>query len=155
MQAQRLLPLSLLYAAGGKIKGKTRFQKLAFLADQELEEHDIDPYDFIPYDYGPFDKSVFESLEFLEDKGLVKCDSTRTYGGDKRYDYRLTQKGHKSYKENLPEATTDLEEGEEEFRTIHEIAEDIVDEYNDVPISNLLDYVYTEYPEYAENSVLS
>jgi len=30
----------------------------------------------------------------------------------------------------------------------------IKDDFNDVSLQKLIDYVYTEYPEYAENSVL-
>jgi len=153
MQAKKVLPLALLYTADGRIKGRTRFQKLAFLADQELDTKGIDPYEFIPYDYGPFDSSLYDELEWLENQGLVSVAKSQTYGGDTRYDYRLTKKGWKSFERNLPEAEP-ADRSEQHLQTIYEVAKEIVDEYNDVPLSNLIDYIYTEYPRYAQNSVL-
>ncbi len=153
MNAKRVLPLALLYAAEDyRIRGRTRFQKLAFLAEQRLEEEGIGAYDFVPYDYGPFTEDLYEELEYLEGQRLVNESRTRTYGGDERYDYKLTEKGRRTFEQNLPEDPAS--ETEQRLQTIVEVANDIVSEYNDVPISNLIDYVYSEYPEYAENSVL-
>lgn len=153
MQAKRVLPLALLYAADGRIKGRTRFQKLAFLADQELDEKGIDPYDFIPYDYGPFDSSLYDELEWLEERALVNVTKTKTYGGDSRYDYRLTKKGWRSFNRNLPK-TDSSDRNVQKLQTIYEVAKEIIEKYNDIPLSNLIDYIYTEYPRYAQNSVL-
>ncbi|MBO4248397.1 PadR family transcriptional regulator [Halomicrobium sp. IBSBa] len=169
MKAKRVLPLALLYTAGGHIKGRTRFQKLAFLSDQELEDYDIDPYDFIPYDYGPFDDSLYDNLEFLEKKGLIESKEKPTYGGDTRYDYRLTERGKTTFEENMPtdqleddetafedlseDQNKTLTEGERKLYQIYQVAEQVVEEYNGYPISNLIDIVYDEYPEYAKNSI--
>jgi len=152
MHDKTVLPLALLDAAGGRIKGKTRFQKLAFLANQRLEDKGISPYDFVPYDYGPFDKALLDELESLEEEGAVEISKTRTYGGDTRHDYSLTRHGRKRFKNILPDDPET--EDEHRIREIYEVAEDVVSEYNDLPISNLIDYVYEEYPEYAQNSVL-
>lgn len=159
MQAKRVLPLALLYEAGNKIEGRTRFQKLAFLSDQRLQEEDIDPYDFIAYDYGPFDKDLYKELEWLEEEGLITEKERRTYGGDTRYDYKLTEKGIKSIQHNVPHLDSSdqigqLSESQKKLKTIFDVAENVVSEYNDMPISNLIKRVYDEYPEYAENSVL-
>ena len=154
MQAQKLLPLSLLYAAGGHIEGRTRFQKLAFLADQHLEEFNINPYDFVPYDYGPFDRSLYDALEYLESEGLLTENITETYGGDKRYDYELTKFGRDTYEDNLPnQENLEKESPEWKFEKIHEISRKVVNGYNDYPISNLIEHVYDEYPDYTVNSV--
>jgi len=167
MKAKRVLPLALLYAAGGHIKGRTRFQKLAFLSDQQLQDYDIDPYDFVPYDYGPFDDSLYDNLEFLEKEGLVESKEKPTYGGDTRYDYRLTEQGKGTFEDNMPadqeeewafeslstSEKTALPEGERKLYQIYEVAEQVVEKYNDYPISNLIDIVYDEYPEYAKNSI--
>lgn len=152
MNAKRVLPLALLHAADGRINGRTRFQKLAFLADRKLEGEGIDPYDFVPYDYGPFDKDVFEEIEALAAEGLVEERQKRTYGGDTRYDYVLTPEGWSSFEQNLPDAPST--DGEEHLKTIYDVATEVVSNYNDMPISNLIDHVYDEYPEYARNSVL-
>jgi len=159
MIAKRVLPLALLHAAGGRIKGKTRFQKLAFIADQRLEERDIDPYDFIAYDYGPFSKDLMEEVEYLEKKGFVKVTKSRTFGGNKRYDYELTSEGMDLSDSNFPdlEGETIGTPGPQDERlcTLYNIATEVVEEFNEIPISNLIDYVYEEYPSYATESVLN
>jgi uncharacterized protein YwgA len=159
MRADRVLTLALLYTAGGEIEGRTRFQKLAFLADQQLEDFDIDPYEFIPYDYGPFDSDLYDNLEWLESEGLVESSESRTFGGDKRYDYRLTKKGKVGFEQNVPTSDNktlgDLSESQQKLKKIYEVANDVVEEYNEIPISNLLRRIYDEYPRYAENSVLN
>ena len=159
MRADRVLALALLYAAGGKIEGRTRFQKLAFLSDQQLEDYDIDPYEFVAYDYGPFDNELYKNLEWLEQEGLVESSESRTFGGDKRYDYRLTRKGEKSFERNVPTSDVqtlgDLSGSQRKLKRIYNVAKNIVEEYNEIPISNLIRQVYNEYPEFAENSVLN
>jgi uncharacterized protein YwgA len=159
MRADKVLALALLYEAGGKIEGRTRFQKLAFLADQQLDDYHIDPYEFIAYDYGPFDRDLFENLEWLEKEGLVESSESRTFGGDKRYDYRLTRKGKRRFEQNVPtsedQTLDDLSESQRKLKRIYDVAKEVVEEYNGIPISNLLRRVYDEYPEFAENSVLN
>ncbi len=154
MNAQTVLPLALLYATEDRrIEGRTRFQKLVFPAGEELQQHDIEPYDFVSYDYGPFDKTLLDDLEELENEGLVSIEKTRTFGGDERYDYRLTKLGENSYQNDRPENQPDTDD-RERFRKIETVAQEVLGEYGDPPISNRIEYVYNEYPEYAENSVL-
>lgn len=157
MNAKRFLPLALLYASDGEIRGKTRFQKLAFLAEQELEEYGIGPYEFIAYDYGPFSKDILEETEDLQREGLTDISERKTFGGDVRYDYRLTPDGSKSYEDNCPDVSGELPESpdspDERFQCIHSIAEDVVSEFGEMPVSNLINHVYSEHPEYAKNSV--
>jgi len=160
MNAKRVLPLALLHAADGNIEGKTRLQKLAFLAEKRLEEKDISAYDFVPYDYGPFSKDLLDEVEELEERGLVNIKESRTYGGDLRYDYQLTHRGWESCDRNFPPEDGDdrktvgqKSEEEQRLETLYDIALDVVDEYNDYPISNLIDLVYDKYPRYAANSV--
>lgn len=153
MEVREVLPLALLFAADDhRIKGRTRFQKLAFLAGKQLEERGISLYDFVPYDYGPYSKDLQETIDKLVSEGLVRVRKTQTYGGDDRYDYRLTEKGRRSFERNLPDE--EMVFNEPSLKTVYSVAKDIVGSYNDMPISNLLDIVYTEFPEYAENSVL-
>lgn len=158
IQAKRLLPLALLYYSEGKeIEGRTRFQKLAFLADQKLEEEGIDPFEFYAYNYGPFDEGLYDSLDWLKRNDLVTSTKKPTYGGDVRHDYQLTNKGEESVHNNVPlhKNTDDLSGDEEKMRIIFDTAEEVVKEYSDLPISNLIKTVYDEYPEYAKNSVLN
>lgn len=165
MNAKRVLPLALLHAAGGHIKGKTRFQKLAFIAEQRLEKEGISPLDFIPYNYGPFSKDLYDALDYLEKEGLVEVKDKPTYGGDTRYDYHLTAYGRRKSDQNFPERNGDgkiviggeisISDEQQKLHTLYEISDAVVKEYNEMPISNLIDEVYEMHPEYAENSVLN
>lgn len=152
MKAFQFLPLALLYHAGGEINGRTKLMKLTFLADQELEDYDVEWYDFIPYDYGPFDQRLYQATEWLEQEGLIEIKKTYTIGGEERYNYVLTSKARKVFEDEFEDPTTDTE-GMDKALEIYEVAEEIINEY-DMPVSNLLDRVYNEYPEYAKNSVL-
>lgn len=62
-----------------------------------------------------------------------------------QYDYVLTSKGREFVREELEDRCPD---------GLAETTEAIKDDFNDVPLQKLIDYVYTEYPEYAGNSVL-
>lgn len=153
MNAKRVLPLALLYEADDyRIEGRTKFQKLAFLAEERLKDEGIEPYDFVPYDYGPFAEDLLHEIEALEEEGLVEVNKDRTLGGNERYDYELTENGRDTFEANPPEDAD--EEAIGRFNTIREIAKEIIDEYGDYPVMNLLDYVYDEYEEYATKSVL-
>lgn len=161
MRAYQFLPLALIYHAGGEIKGRTKLMKLTFLADQELKDRDdvdVELYDFISYDYGPFDKRLYEATEWLEEEELIVVHETYTIGGDERYNYRLTAKAKETFNEQIKPQFEEskeqsIDEGMEKAQIIYTAAENVVEEY-DIPISNLIDRVYDEYPEYTENSVL-
>lgn len=151
MNAKRLLPLSLLYEADNhQIQGRTRMQKLVFLTQQRLGEEDLQPYRYIAYDYGPFSKDLLDALEEYDEKGLVDRRVERTWDGSEKYIYQLTVEGKRSFEENLRES-----DDAEEIERIRATSSEVVDEFNKMSVSKLLDYVYDEYPSYAKNSVLS
>jgi uncharacterized protein YwgA len=75
----------------GEIKGRKRFQKLAFLL-KEKKNIEI-PYRFIPYLYGPYSKELQIDLALLCSLGFVEEEHHDYY-----YSYRLTQKGVKFLK---------------------------------------------------------
>ena len=151
MEAKKVLPLSLLYEVDrSRIDGRTRLQKLVFLAQQRMESEEIQPYDYIAYDYGPFSKELLDALENYEREGLIGIEVTQTYDGTDKYIYSLTSKGVENFKANLDESpdTEDLE-------TIRRVSAEVIDRFNKVPISELIDYVYDNHPSYAKNSVYS
>lgn len=142
---KQLIPLALLEACGHHVEGKTRLQKLAFLVDElELGNEELDAYHFRKYDYGPFSKELLQDTEELEEKGLVEISTTRTLGGNKRYDYELTEKGKsvvdQLYNDDLGEKVSDA-------------ADTVCDKYGDLPLRTLVEKVYEQFPEYKENSV--
>jgi len=150
MTRRHLLPLVLLEAEDGDpIEGRTRLQKLMFLIQKRLEEHG-EPikwgYLFQPYDYGPFAKELYDDLDQLRRRGLVEERERHLDDDVIQYNYILTSKG-----ENYVEEQFD---GQEEIKKMSKAASCIKNSFNHIPLQQLIDHVYTEYPEYAENSVL-
>lgn len=151
MEAKKALPLSLLYEADrNRIHGRTRLQKLVFLAQQRMESEGIQPYEYIAYDYGPFSKELLDALEKYERKGLIEIDVTQTYDGTDKYIYSLTSKGVKNFEANLEESRDS-----EDLETIRRASSEVISRFNKMPISELIDYVYDNHPSYAKNSVYS
>jgi len=147
---RKLLPLALMYAdSQGTIEGRTRLQKMVFLLEQELKEQperpiDGDGYNFIPYDYGPFSRSLYDDIDWMSEEGLVNDSKEEMEDGQVKYNYEITEQGKEFVENQLPT---------QEGQLISELARNIEGEYNDVLLSNLIEEVYSEYPEYAENSV--
>lgn len=143
---RQLLPLALLYANNEQeIQGRTRLQKLVFLIQKEFKDNRLPgKYNYIPYDYGPFAKKLYEDLDYLKDRGFIK-ESKKTIEDDKvKYNYTLTPEG-RAHLEQQPDQKIDR---------VLQLAETIKSDFNDLSLPELLDYVYTKYPDYAENSVL-
>mgnify|MGYP006267999419 CR=1 FL=1 len=126
-----------------EIQGRTRFQKMVFLLQQEFEKTEF--YDFEAYDYGPFSKGLYDDLDDLIDRDLVQ-EMREEFDKDKvYYEYKLTDAGRE-----LIERLSD----QEETQDIMALSEQLKQEINSEDLSVVLDRVYSEYPEYAENSVL-
>ncbi|MDS0297036.1 type II toxin-antitoxin system antitoxin SocA domain-containing protein [Halogeometricum luteum] len=128
------------------VQGRTRFQKMVFLLQQQLEtDSSISTYDFEAYDYGPFSKGLYDDLDDLIDRGLVE-ETREEFDEDKAlYEYELTEKGR-----DLAKRFEDLKETNQ----VLNLSEELKDEFNQKNLSEVLDFVYSEYPEYTENSVL-
>lgn len=143
---RQLLPLALLQASNDhKIRGRTRLQKMVFLIQEEFDTDQLPgEYNYIPYDYGPFAKKLYEDLDHLEERGVVKEESETIEDDKVVYFYTLGP--------NADEYLSNW--SQDELEDVLELAETIKDRFNDIPLPDLLDYVYSEYPEYAENSVL-
>jgi hypothetical protein len=143
---KQAVPLALMYEADGhKIEGKTRLQKLTFLAQGHIEESDIGLYEFIEYDHGPFSKKLLEDVEMYEQKGLVKIEKVPTFSRNHRVDYSLTSKGIEIFE--------DLVNKNEKAKKTTEIAAEIIEEYNDLSIRALMDHVYESNPRFKQESV--
>lgn len=149
MRRRHLLPLVLLGVEDEEpVEGRTRLQKLMFLIQKRLEEQGEQlswGYQFRPYDYGPFAKELYDDLDRLRRRDFVAEREQRLDDDVIQYDYVLTPKGEKCIRERL---------GEPHLEGLAETAEAVKDDFNDIPLQQLIDYVYSEYPEYAENSVL-
>lgn len=143
---KKLLPLAILeLSSGDSIEGITRFQKLVFLAQREELGEEF--YNFIPGSYGPFSKPLYDDIDKLVEKRFIQEEtkpSARPGNQDKQV-YTLGPKGHRA-----------LMQAEESGGTPFSIGqlEDLVSEYEQIALWDLLEYVYSEYPEMAENSNL-
>ena len=147
---RKMLPMALLDACeGDEIEGRTRLQKLVFLMEQELEEDpeaslDSSDYNFIPYDYGPFSKKLYDDLDSLEDSQLIEVEEEDMEDGKVKYNYRLTDQGRKWVKDQQADSSAE---------SAQSLAKTLAEKYDEMVLSDLIDEVYAEYPEYAKNSV--
>ncbi|AKH98685.1 transcriptional regulator padr-like family protein (plasmid) [Halanaeroarchaeum sulfurireducens] len=146
-----MLPLALLYAhEEHQIDGRTRFQKLIFLMQMEGNLENLTPtdtYRFEPYDYGPFSSRLYDDLDAHIERGLIDDSKEKLDEEDDivKYKYQLKPEGRDFVGEKISDG--DIE------RIVQE-AERIVREYGDIRLPDLIDIVYSKYPDYAENSVL-
>jgi len=150
---KELLPLLLLEHGEGKmVSGITRLQKLVFLAQNGGLSEDPIPemgkdveFEYVPHDYGPFSQELYDTLDKLHEKGLLNKSESRTKSGNTRYEFELTDKGE----ELLTDSSDEYSENDQN------ILEGIQIRYGDMPLFELLDKVYAEYPKYAKNSNLT
>ncbi|ACP35095.1 transcriptional regulator [Sulfolobus islandicus L.S.2.15] len=134
LEGTKKLVILVLGLAGGYLTTDTRFQKLAFLVNQEV----FNLAKFEPNDYGPYSKELMRAVDELEKEGklVYKWDSD----GVSRY--YLTEKGKEEFQQMLNQF------GKEKV----DKAKEIIQEHKDDPLSYLIAYVYKKYPEYAKNS---
>jgi uncharacterized protein YwgA len=142
MRREEILTLSLLYTHNREaIEGATRFQKLAFLAQEEQQFADV--FDFEPYKYGPYSSDLAATVRGLEARGLVKTDTETNAYGQERVVYRLTRKGVKRMREEINEQGLD---------EVLDAVQEVKTTYNDWGTERLLKYVYRKYDEYTTDT---
>ena len=148
---RKFLPLALMYVDDQEpVEGRTRLQKMVFLLQKELEKRDEltttgVKYEFVPYDYGPFSKDLYDDLDRMIEQRFVEDTEERLASGKVKYVYEIDAGG-----EDLVESQSkELAEAAD----IVDLAREIKNQYNDVLLSELIEYVYSEYPDYAERSV--
>lgn len=139
-----LLPLALLYADNRReIRGATKLQKLAFLAQEEYGVEEL--HEFQADKYGPFSQSLAASVKTLVEKGVVNEESEETRSGNELYTYSLTDEGVKLVQ-------TLLNERDEDVESTLEPVQELKQEKSDLSLDRLLRYVYKKYPEMTTES---
>ena len=138
--------LLMLYANNGTpIKGKIRLEKMIFLLDQLIRRkhlHIADKlYDFRAYSYGPFSEDVYDDVELLKDLGLLRKE-----GSEENPSYEITEKG-KTLIEKM------IEKGVMPESLLGEV-ERIKRRWNCVDLYSLLRYIYENYKEYTQKSLI-
>jgi uncharacterized protein len=134
------LLLTLLFFAE-KVDGRTQVQKLTFLAQEETGLGKS--YHFESWKFGPFSKDVWKDLDFLVTEGTVieiaQGGKDKTVG----YMYALTKEGARLVTDHI---LSQLDES-----ALLQI-EQIIRNYSQMNLSELLTYVYERYPEYTDKS---
>jgi uncharacterized protein YwgA len=145
-------------SAEGRMNGITRLEKLLFLASEEEEvlEGVEDPFEFRPYDFGPYSKEIYESVELLEEAGLL--DEHRVLGG-RALDEMEEVAAATGEREGVERQFVLTDHGKAVARLlarrnpmVSRKLTTIKDKYARMPLGRLVRYVYERYPRYAEKS---
>jgi len=130
---------------GAPVQGHTRLVKLAFLVQKKVIEGlkvgvTEESYKFRPWHYGPYTEEVYDDLTALQLLDLVNV-----MGEDPdRQTFTITTKGREAVRRLADEARISAILMEEIRR--------IKVTYGRIPLQQLMDRVYHEYPEYTEKS---
>lgn len=148
---KRLIPLALAHVGEGEpIEGRTRLQKMVFVIQQKLIEsgelREDQLYEFFPYNYGPFSKELAEDIDRMIDDGLLDEDDVEyDEEGNVKYLYTVENTGRELLQSEI---------GDETANQAVEMARRVKHRFNDqLTLPEVIDEVYEEYPEYAENSI--
>ena len=125
-----------LISSAGKIVGRTKLQKLAFLAKKEGKLPLS--FNFPVYYYGPYSEELQQIVDTMVAAGFVKEEVFQPNSRDEEsvgYIYSLTEDGKEFSKQLSSELT------EEEMSRL----QDLVKQYGYRPLREVLDYVYAQY----------
>lgn len=130
-----LFPIYMLNVMGNEgIKGKTRFQKIAFLIQEQLQGKIDLELEFEAAPYGPYSFILSESIKNLCNKNLMK---EHVIGVKKTlHVFSLTDDGTKLLKEY--ENIIPIE--------VKKATKNTIKAFGDMPLDELLDFVHEEYP---------
>ena len=144
--------------ASNCIHGITRLEKLLFLADQEanIQRDVVERLHFVAYHYGPYSHGIYRAIELLKETGLVTEDrEIDTSSVDDIEDvitgvYEEGAIERRFYLTNTGGAVADLLG--KKFPGTWQALGATKDRYAGLSLQNLIRYVYTTYPDYAEQS---
>jgi predicted DNA binding CopG/RHH family protein len=172
--------LVLLGAGGSRVKeneeilSRTRLQKLLFLAAQHLQPEVASRFE--AYDFGPFGESVETDVDFLASEGLVEATGREAIPEVRAQDpergrrmlewvrtqhaavesrseqvesYRLTRAGMEWVRRFL--ASDQFGQPDAKQRLVAE-CEELKRRFGRVPLEEVVDFVYSEYPEFTARS---
>jgi uncharacterized protein YwgA len=117
-----------------------RVQKGMFLLSQESDLPPEEKYDFRPYNWGPYSRELRRDLNRLVSEGLIAAHEVAGYSWQ---NYGLTELGVKVARQSLLTAS----------RAGVALLVDIRKRVSKVSFAELLEDVYSKYPQYAVNSL--
>jgi uncharacterized protein YwgA len=135
-----LVPL-LLVERLGKLKGKTRFQKLVFLIQKEADTNKVQAssFDYEIHYYGPYSSELSTTLEKLQTDRLLEEEIEMTPSGYIRYIYLITKKGEKLLSDARKKGLVSSE--------LERIIKKVVEDCGEKQLSDLVSEAYRKYSE--------
>lgn len=142
-------------------RGITRLEKLVFLAIQELKPTWLtEEPRFVAYNFGPFSKDVYDAVSVLSAAELIldtgaESNSTEDTWEQRHYidesevsyrtrDFSLTDRGRRYYQSLLAILPQNTDRMLAAFKK----------KYAELPLKQLIRYVYMTYPDFAAKSVI-
>ena len=160
------------------IKGSVRLMKMIFLFNEQiapaLKRKGLDSEklpEFMAYNYGPFSKDLYEQVDLFTGIGFMQVrdlNETEEMSGvdniiekefvDECYEDDEETKSENSYREYC---ITDIGSGFVESELLEKLTSsqlELLQQYKkkitEMTMKQLLHYVYTRYPQYAEKSLI-
>jgi len=132
----------------GEIKGSTRLEKLLFLLKEKFEVVERAFYRFEPYYFGPFSSQILEDVKLLRDMGLIEIENEVFEPRSEFSDTIFVRKTYRLTEDGIAKASEVFEDFISRNPPVRKALFNIR-EYNSIPLSNLLNIIYTEYPQYS------
>jgi hypothetical protein len=147
-------------SAQNRLQGITRLEKLLFLTDREtnVNAQVNEPLTFVAYNFGPYSKQVYEAVEILEEASLLVEE--RQIDGQDLDSMEEAERVDDAtdYSERKFQLTSDgIALSEYLGKLYPEVIQSLTaikDQYAGMSLRELIRYVYTKYPESAENSII-
>jgi len=133
--------LSILYLKG-KVWGRTYLQKLLYLLNREVFDNTLFDYKF--HKYGPYSEDINVEITTLETERQIEEKAVLTKGLNTAYTYELTENGKKIASDIFIKKLSNKE---------REKLIEYINKFGSFSSTELLRYVYSKYPEVAENSI--
>ena len=131
------VPLKLIECEGGRLRGKVRLQKLAFLVQAKCGGVD---YGFQPAPLGPLSYPLNATMVRLRDLGMVDENREPTPSGNTVFCYSLTENGRSFLRA--------MDAGDRAGSGLQDAVQSTYNEYGDMSYVDLLDLVHQKHPEY-------
>lgn len=152
------------------LNGITRLEKLVFLLERETTFDMAGFFDFKAYNFGPFSKEVYEGIDFLENMDLLESNdrpytSFYSTSGEAKLDQLISDSADDFSDSEVTEKLFSLtESGKMVAQKLRELKEkthpsdleqleSILKKYGKLSLHQIIKYVYSQYPEMAEESI--
>jgi uncharacterized protein len=147
-----------------KCEGITRLEKLLFLLEKETDiaTEISEGFAFEPYHFGPYSKEVYDAVDFLEAlRLLTETRVDASSGLDIEEEIQVLDESDLNEDGEYILRRLELsKDGKDIARILSQqlspkgkkAMSDIKERYGSMPLRQLLRYVYSSYPDYAEKS---